>query len=230
MTTSKSSRSSSIERAGGLRDLDVSSGSLRTWPLGSTISGSLASGPACSSSPRPLPESAGQKACGIAQRWRMSRRSYARPAQVSPTTCTVCGEIRRAFVHSSRKLPDGLMEDLVRRRRGPEDVVVDLPHRHRLEDRLGRWLVPHARQGTSIARLACGCSGRTRASSSLPVVPVSHCAASTRATSSSRSDSRAERLERLVGRARADDLHSRGRSGRAAPARVAQRDAILLDG
>ena len=66
---------------------------------------------------------------------------------------------------------DRLVEDLVGRGRRLGHVVVDAPEGHRRRGSRRRSARPPRRPaGTSSARLACGCSSRTRSSSSLPVV------------------------------------------------------------
>ena len=102
MTTSKAASSTSIA-APAASAISALEGLLRARPSGRSITGSVMSAPAASSSSRPCSDSARQNECGTAQRSKTSRSSYALPDHCSPTMWIVWGTRRRSVAHSSRK-------------------------------------------------------------------------------------------------------------------------------
>ena len=183
-----------------------------------------------STSCAPVAESARQNACGhrAAPEQLPQLVRAARPRLADD----VDGVGRRALRLGplEEHARDRVVEELVRRRRRPEHVMVDPPPGDRVEDRLaGRRIAPVAPCDQQ-PRLACGWSRRASPRSSLPVIPVSHWAASTSATSLAGAGQlppgRAAR-----GRRRSSRPGSDGRSGHGAPGlQIAEDIRILVDG
>ena len=120
----------------------------------------------------------------MTQRSSTSRSSYARPLQVSPTTCTVCGAQRFDSAHASRKVETDWWNSSSGGSEGrsakwsmrPREIASKIASP---VSESPSW--PHPMSST---RWACGNRLRTSASRTVPGTPASSSPASTRATSS----------------------------------------------